>query len=387
MRRTRHWSLLLAVTAVPAAVLAQGKPERAGFVVRLGSDTLAVEQYTRSATRLESDLAVRVPRTRLMHYVATLNPDGTIARVTISVRPMTPGPGAPPAFTGDLAFGKDSAKTTIKTGDSTQVTSVAINPGAMPLTSFSYALYEQLVLRARKVGKDSLPLQVIPFGANQAFETYVVRHGDSAAIGYFGSPARARTDKNGRLLSLDGKETTNKVIVERVASADVNRFARESASRDAGGQAVGQLSARDTVSTTVGKAHVTIDYGRPHKRGREIFGTIVPWNQVWRTGANAATGFTTDADLKIGDTTVPKGSYTLWTLPSPSGTKLIINSQTGQWGTEYDAAKDFARIDVVTDALAAPVEVFTIGVEPKGDAGVLTLQWDQTRWSLPVTVQ
>src|SRR5690242_21419116 len=96
-------------------------------------------------------------------------------------------------------------------------------------------------------------------------------------------------------------------------------------------------------------------------RGRKIFGGVVPWNQVWRTGANAATRFTTSAELVIGGVTIPKGSYTLWTLPSPAGWKLILNRQTRKpcqadactaatrpflWGTDYSADSDFARLDL-----------------------------------------
>ena len=130
-----------------------------------------------------------------------------------------------------------------------------------------------------------------------------------------------------------------------------------------------------------------IDYGRPHKRGREIFGGVVPWDQVWRTGANAATGLTTDADLKVGGTVIPKGSYTLWSLPSKAGAKLIVNSQTGQWGTDYHADKDFARFDLATETLARPVETFTIAIDPAAGGGVLRLQWDRTQYSLPFSVE
>jgi hypothetical protein len=168
----------------------------------------------------------------------------------------------------------------------------------------------------------------------------------------------------------------------------VDKAFKSFAARDASQGTMGQLSARDTVRATIGNAHLTIDYGRPHKRGREIFGTVVPWGQVWRTGANAATGFTTDVDLVVGSQTIPKGSYTLWSLPSQNGSKLIVNSQTGQWGTDYHADKDFARFDMKTETLPQPVEVFTIAVEPQGDrTGVLKLQWDRTQMSLPFNVQ
>jgi len=385
MRRATLFTLL---ALLPATLAGQGRSERAAFVSRLGDDTLSVEQFTRTGNRLEVDLAARVPRTRRIHFVATLNPDQTVARLQVNAQPATPAPDTP-AFTGEMVFNKDSEITTIKLPDSAQTVRMAIEPGAMPLSSTSYALYEQIFLRFRRAGRDSLPFQVVPFGASSPTKTSVARRGpDSADFDYFGLPLRAKLDQQGRLLALDGSGSTNKVQVVRVSSVDVDQAFRDFAARDAAGKALGQLSPRDTVRATIGNAHLVVDYGRPHKRGREIFGTVVPWNQVWRTGANAATGFTTDADIKVGGTTIPKGSYTIWTLPSPSGAKLIVNSQTGQWGTEYDSTKDLARLDLTSGPLAQPVEVFTIGIDSQSDrAGVLKLQWDRTQYSLPFSVE
>jgi len=114
---------------------------------------------------------------------------------------------------------------------------------------------------------------------------------------------------------------------------------------------------------------------------------VVPWNQVWRTGANAATMFTTDKDLVFGTTVVPAGKYTLWTLPTPTGAKLIINSETGQWGTDYHADKDFARLDLSTRMVSPPVDQFVIGVVPQGEGGVLRYSWDDREYSIPFTVK
>ena len=383
-----RFTLLSLLAFLPATLLAQGRAEKAAFITRLGSDTLSVEQFSRTSSRLESDVAARVPRARRLHFVVALNPDHTVSRLQVTVQPAVPAPDAP-AFTGDMVFGKDTVTMTIKQTDSTITLHVPAGAGAMSLTSTSYALYEQMFLRFQNAGKDSLPFLIVPFGGNQATETSIVRRGaDGADYDFFGLPMHAKLDKQGRLLGLDGRESTSKVLVERVKSADVEKAYKDFAARDASQGAMGQLSARDTVRATVGNAHLTIDYGRPHKRGREIFGTVVPWGQVWRTGANAATGFTTDADLVVGSQTIPKGSYTLWSLPAQNGSKLIINSQTGQWGTDYHADKDFARLDMKTEALAQPVEVFTIAIDPQGDrAGVLKLQWDRTQLSLPFTVQ
>jgi hypothetical protein len=135
------------------------------------------------------------------------------------------------------------------------------------------------------------------------------------------------------------------------------------------------------VRATLGGAEVWIDYSRPQKRGRVIFGDVVPWNTVWRTGANAATQLNTSADLVVAGTTVPAGKYTLWTLPTQNGWKVIINKQTGQWGTEYNQAQDLVRVDAKVETLATPVEQMAIAFEP----GTLTVSWDKTKVSVPVS--
>jgi hypothetical protein len=130
---------------------------------------------------------------------------------------------------------------------------------------------------------------------------------------------------------------------------------------------------------------ITIQYSRPSMRGRKIMGGLVPYGEVWRTGANAATGFVTTADLDINGTKVPAGSYTLYTLPSAEGWKLIINKQTGQWGTEYDQSKDLARIDMTKTELKQPLEQFTIHFEPaKGSTTKMLFDWETTSVSVSV---
>lgn len=131
---------------------------------------------------------------------------------------------------------------------------------------------------------------------------------------------------------------------------------------------------------------VTIEYSRPFMKGRKVVGgELVPYGKVWRTGANEATTLTTEIDLNIGGATIPAGKYTLYTLPSETGWKLIINKQTGQWGTIYDEKQDLVRVDMKTSQLSDPVEQFTILLEPHGDAlAQLSLQWETTQVSVPV---
>jgi hypothetical protein len=147
-------------------------------------------------------------------------------------------------------------------------------------------------------------------------------------------------------------------------------------------------SPRGSAEMTLNGKKLTVDYGRPSMRGRKIMGELVPFNQIWRTGANKATHFTTEADLMMDNVTVPKGTYTLFTIPSEKNWKLIINKQTGQWGTPYkpEYEKDeVARIDMPVETLPNPVEQFTISLEPSGEGGILKMQWEQTQASVKFT--
>ncbi len=144
------------------------------------------------------------------------------------------------------------------------------------------------------------------------------------------------------------------------------------------------LSPRDTSRATIGGAHILIDYGRPSKRGREIFGALVPYDKVWRTGANAATTLVTDADLVIGGAKVSAGTYTLYTIPAKdSAWRLIINKQTGQWGTDYDSSQDLARVPMTVASIKSPVEKFEITF----DAKAMHLRWDTTDATVPVSAK
>ena len=148
------------------------------------------------------------------------------------------------------------------------------------------------------------------------------------------------------------------------------------------------LSPRDTVALALAPAQrIWVDYGRPSMRGRKIMGGLVPYGRVWRTGANAATTLVTDVDLDLGGTRVPRGTYTLYTIPTSRGWTLIVNRQTGQWGTEYDPSRDLVRIPMQTTTLRQPVEQFTIALERgRAGAGMLVLSWENTRATVPFRV-
>lgn len=144
------------------------------------------------------------------------------------------------------------------------------------------------------------------------------------------------------------------------------------------------LSPRDSVMLALDTNVVSVNYGRPSTRGRVIMGGLVPWNMVWRTGANEATHFRTNFDMTVGGVPVTRGRYTLWTIPSPERWTIIINKQTGQWGTRYDEQQDLARFTVRPEELSSSVDTFTISLNSTGKtSGVLTLRWEKTGVSIP----
>ena len=198
-------------------------------------------------------------------------------------------------------------------------------------------------------------------------------------------PVRAVVDRSGRIQSITDVGGTMQAVVIRTPWPDLVKWTADFLARDAKGASLGTLSPRGTARATIGDATVSVDYGRPMKRGRDVFGGVVLWDHVWRTGANAATGFVTDKDIMLGDTRVPAGSYTLFSLPSRNGWKLIVSKRTGEWGTAYDSTADFARIPMKVSGTPRQVEQFTIGIAPAGSsAGVMTLTWDTTVGSLAI---
>lgn len=354
------------------------------FVVKLGSDTLSLEKYRRTATQVRGEYVIRSPRSVHRIYINDLNPDGTIRRSELITHNIGGGPG-PMETRLSVEFVGDTAIVTSPRGDSTVTQKLAVPRGTYPFTLHIYGLFEHIARQARATGKDSVAFTALA-SSDRTSGGYVKKRGGDTLMLTFNQgqlaglgPFTFRLDQQGRLVWLTGKGSTVQVDVERVPSVPMAQAGPMFASRP-----LGQLSTRDTARATLAGAELWVDYGRPQKRGREIFGNVVPWNTVWRTGANAATQLNTSADLIIGGTTVPAGKYTLWSLPTQSGWKLIINKQTGQWGTVYDPAQDLVRVDAKVETVTAPVEQFVIAFEPGAAPTALTFTWDKTRVSVPV---
>jgi hypothetical protein len=140
-------------------------------------------------------------------------------------------------------------------------------------------------------------------------------------------------------------------------------------------------------SATIGGKEITVEYYAPSMHGRKIMGGLVPYGEVWCTGANWATKITTRSGLQVGGIKLPAGSYSIWTIPNEKEWTLIINKETGQFHLNYNPKLDFARTKMNLKTLPDPVETFKIAVTPAGgNNGTLALLWERTEASVPITV-
>jgi hypothetical protein len=358
------------------------------FVVRLGRDTTGVEQWERTPGQLIVNQVGRAPRVLRRRFTY----DYTGGALTHLSGVVTAPGNETPVQTIDVSIGPDSLRLQIKTPQGLQSVAIVVPPGTLVVPGSSpWAGYEGEFVKLAAGTSDSLRGTMYFLGA-PASDWYVVRRVGKDSVSLATSHQdvfRARVDATGHLLGMRPIAGTGKFAVERVASLDLDAMAASFIVEERAGAGLGTLSPRDTLRVAnAGGASLWIDYGRPGKRGRTIFGDVVPYGEIWRTGANAATQFRTDKALDFGNgVVVPAGFYTLWSLPTAAGWKLVVNSETGQWGTAHDAAKDLYTIDLVRSALQEASERFTIGVQATAGGGVMTFDWDRTRGSAAFTVK
>lgn len=144
------------------------------------------------------------------------------------------------------------------------------------------------------------------------------------------------------------------------------------------------LSPEEKLSFNNNGLEVNVTYCQPSKKGRDVFGTLVPFGKVWRTGANAATIISFNKDVAVAGNPVSAGEYTLWTIPNESSWTIILNKETGQWGTNYDESEDLLRVEVPVEEVSSVIEKFTIKLE-KADNGIdMDLSWDNTKVIVPI---
>ena len=401
-RRARPGRHLVVASLALVACAPSGLREQYGFLALLGKDTVSVESVTRTGDTVTSEEVDRFPRVRRRHTTITLAPDGSIRHLEMDIRtPSEPAGQRERHVVADVTG--DSVKITKR--DSSGVKNIAFKTGgvlAMAQLPQMYGLtdlyFGAALARAAsaKLGPgDSVMLH--QFYIDREFDNFplhdgVVRlqAGGKAQLSHdwLSGTADATFDSSHHMLTYSGAGTTYKVEVKRLAeSPNVETIAAQFAATEAS-TGMHQLSVRDTARGTIGAATFSIDYGRPLARGRVLLGNILPYDRVWRTGANAATQFTTSAPITLAGLTLPAGMYTLWTVPREKGADLVVNKETGQWGTGYDDAHDLGMAPMKSEVATTPVEKFTISLVA-GDVrhGTLVMEWGTFRWSAPIILQ
>jgi hypothetical protein len=377
--------------------------EQYGFITRLGLDTVSLESVTRQGNTLTSDEVDRFPRVQVRHTVIELTADGSIRHLVMDIHtPSEPANERERKVIADVTTDSVHISKTDSTGTLHRdfATGGTIVVAHVPQMYSLYELYFAAALKHAAASKSGAgnPVKMRQFYIDREFDRFplgeaLVRplEGGRAEVthDWLAGTGEATIDSGYHMLSYSGTRTTYKVEVSRLASPpDVKSIAERFEAVETKTGIVKQLSVRDTMQAQIGNAMFTVDYSRPLRRGRKLPGDVLPYDRVWRTGANAATQFTTSAPIKLAGIQVPAGMYTLWTVPHTSGVDLIVNRQTGQWGTEYDGSRNLGVASITTQALAALVEEFTISIVP-GDKqhGTLVMEWGSFRWTAPIEVR
>ncbi len=382
-------AVLLTGASLAGAQGTRNSPDSTALVTRLGKDTLAVEHVVRTGNVIEADVLLRTPKTARTRYRMELAADGTAQRwASTEVDPRT---GAPTGASEVVTRSGDSLHIETSAPAGARSRMIAADAATLPFIDMVHWPFEPALERLRASGRDSI-IQPLLTGARTSDFRIGAIGSDSATITHpFRGTMSVRTDRAGRLIGLDAGATTRALVVERRPWLGLDALATRWQAEDEAGHSFGALSGRGETVADVGGAQLTFDYGTPVRRGRAIWGALVPWGELWRTGANLATHFTTDRALVLGqdaDTlAVPAGRYTLFSIPGPDGGTLIVNRQTGQNGNSYDAAQDLGRVKATFRPLAQSVELFTITVDGTDDRGSLSLQWADGELVVPFRVR
>jgi hypothetical protein len=372
--------------------------EHYGFITKLGTDTIAVESVTRQGSTLTSDEVDRFPLVGVRHTIINLNEDGSIRHLVMDIHtPSELANERERKVTVDVTNNTVHISKTDNTGTINRdfATGGGIVEAHLPQMYSLYELYFAAALKYAVASKTATgsPVEIRQFYIDREFD----RRGRVTPLGggrveithdWLSGTGEAMMDSGFHMLNYSGARTTYKVKVSRLASpAHIKNIAERFESAESKTGIVKSLSVRDTAQAQIGNAMFTVDYSRPLMRGRQLLGDVLPYDRVWRTGANAATQFTTSVPVKLAGMQVPAGTYTLWTVPHTGSVDLIVNKQTGQWGTEFNSSRNLGIATMTSQVVTAPVEAFTIFIVPLDTKhGTLVMEWGFFKWTAPIDV-
>ena len=357
----------------------------ASFVATLGTDTVIVETYNMLPNHLYGKSFLRYPEDRVGVFDFHFYPDGSIRHYSMSF--MKPDSSYITSTGTEGVYCEDDTCTWFASwkGAEDEYT----NKRAVKKIDFiggwtpTISLLEWNCMRLIKSGEQSLPLTLI----NDYIGTrnVAVWKGNEDTLifgGDFLEYTKLKVTPEGRILNYNGTATPWNYIATKLDPVNVDDVAMRMSKKPK----IGIPSPEIKVDFLIANDTIHLSYGRPSKRGRKIFGGIVPYDSVWRTGAGDPTTLTLPYPIQFGKTVIPKGKYAIYTIPRSGEWTLIFNTDLTQWPTEPNRSKDFVLIPLQVKHLTSSIEQFTITIEPSKNGGVNKFTWDDKEEYAPFKI-
>jgi len=354
----------------------------ASFVATLGSDTVIVETYNMLPNHLYGKAFLRYPEDQIGVFDFRFYPDGSIQHYSISF--MNPDSSYVTSAGTQGVFCENDTCTWFASwpgGDTEYVNKhIAKQMDFIGGWTPTLSLIEWNCMRLIKSGQQSFPITML--------NDYIgVRHvavskGNAGTLifgGDFLEYAKIKATPEGRILAYDGTATPWNYIVTKLGPINVDEMAKRMSKKPK----IGIPSPTAVRNFAIANDTIGLSYGRPFKRGRKIFGGVVPYDSIWRTGANDLTKLNLPYDVQFGKVTIQKGEYALYTIPSEDRWTLIFNTDFKQWPTEPNRSKDFALVPLQVRKAAQPTDQFTITIDPVKGGGIIKFIWEETEAFAP----
>lgn len=349
----------------------------ASFVAKLGTDTVIVETYNMLPNHLYGKAFLRYPEDRIGVFDFHFYPDGSIKHYSMSF--MNPDSSYVTSSGTQGVYCENDTCTWFasRRGDQTEY----VNKRSAKQMDFiggwtpTLSLIEWNCMRLMKSGKQTLPITMINNSIGIRYVAISKGNEDTLIFGGdFLEYAKIKVTTDGRIMFYDGTATPWNYIVTKLDPIDVDDVAKRMSKKPK----IGIPSPTDTVNFSIAGDTINLSYGRPFKRGRKIFGGIVPYDSIWRTGANSSTKINLPYDIQFGKKTIPKGRYSLYTIPGVENWTLIFNTDLKQWPTEPNRSKDVTLIPLKVQKAAKQTDQLTIQIEAIKGGGIIKIIWDET---------
>ena len=354
----------------------------------LGADTIGIERVEVADLTWKAEVLLRSPETNLTTYELRLNSAYEVEYFHAVSYDLT----QPNLYDKVLREQKfhlkgDSLEVEVLSGRAQNRMGAKISREIIPFLEFVHWPFEVILNKMKALGKRTLRQPMLSGNRTIPFQFHFIGK-DSAEVIH---PRRGKMEVallDGQSIQvLDAKATTRKLRVNRSSKVDLAGSAKQFLKLDQEGKGIGALSGRGKLAIFTNGANIDFDYGQPAKRGRALFGSLVPWGRVWRTGANLATHMKIDKTIVFGNgLKVPPGAYTIFTQPEPDGGTLFINKKTGINGRAYDPSENLGEVKMGIQSQPNSTELFTINVSDV-DQPQLELIWGQTKFTVPFRVE